>query len=65
MGEEQMNLRTLGRIVIATLAVVCFLTALIYALESPDAQHVYKSLRSISYAIMALTFVTAYRYFEI
>ena len=59
-----MRPRTLGKIVFATLAVICLLVALIYALASPDLEHLYKSLRGITYAVMALTFATIYRYFE-
>jgi hypothetical protein len=59
-----MNLRFFGKVIVAVAMVVCLLVALIYALESPDVEHLYKSLRGITYAIMALTFATAYRNFE-
>jgi hypothetical protein len=59
-----MRPRTFGKIAFAVLTVVCLLVALIYALESPDQAELYKSLRGITYAIMALTFATLYRYVE-
>jgi len=55
--------RTLGKIVIATLVVICLLTALIFALEAGEKE-IYKGVRAITYSIMALTFATLYRYFE-
>jgi len=59
-----MRPRTLGKIAIAVLTVVCLLAALIYALESPETADIYKSIRGVTYAIMALTFATLYRYVE-
>jgi len=59
-----MRPRTLGKIVIAVLIVTAVLAALIFALESPDQAEFYKSFRSVTYAILALTFATLYRYFE-
>ena len=59
-----MRPRTLGKIVIAVLMVACLIVAVIYASESPSTEHFYKSLRGLTYAVMALTFATIYRYFE-
>jgi hypothetical protein len=59
-----MRPRTLGKILVAVLVVICLLVAFIYALESPKDVDLYKSLRAITYAIMGLTFATVYRYFE-
>ncbi|MFO7956724.1 MAG: hypothetical protein R6X33_06450 [Candidatus Brocadiia bacterium] len=59
-----MRPRTFGKIAFAVLTVVCLLVALIYALASPDQTEIYKSLRGITYGIMALTFATLYRYVE-
>ena len=57
-----MRPRTLGKIVIAVMMVVCLLTAMIYALKHPD--DTYELARAITFAIMALVFATVYRYFE-
>ena len=59
-----MRPRTLGKIVVAVMAVICLLVALIYASEDPNTEAIYKSLRALTYAIMGLALVTAYRYFE-
>ncbi len=59
-----MRPRILGRIIVGVLIVVCLLVALIYASEDPQPDEIYKSLRGITYALMALTFATCYRYFE-
>jgi hypothetical protein len=59
-----MRPRSIGKIVVGTLCVVCILTALIYAIQSPDPDEIYKSIRGISYGVLALTFATLYRYFE-
>ncbi len=59
-----MRPRTLGKIVIVVLIVACVLTAVIFALASPDPEKIYKSFRAVTYAILALTFATIYRYFE-
>jgi hypothetical protein len=59
-----MRPRTVGKIVVIVLTFVLLLAALIYALESPEQQDVYKSLRGITLAVMALTFATLYRYVE-
>ena len=56
--------RTIGKIMIAVLTLCALLTSFIFALKSPDPEHIYESIRSVTYAIMALVFVTAYRYFE-
>jgi hypothetical protein len=55
--------RTLGKIVVAILLICCLLVALLFALEVKEAE-LYKGARAITYAIMALTFATVYRYFE-
>jgi hypothetical protein len=55
--------RTLGKIVIAVLVIICLLTALIFALEAGE-KDLYKGVRAIIYTLMALTFATLYRYFE-
>ncbi len=60
-----MRPRTLGKIAIGVLTVVCLLTALIYALHSPEApDKYYKMWRGLTFAIMALTFATLWRYVE-
>jgi hypothetical protein len=59
-----MRPRTFGKIVIGVAIAGCLSTALIYASASPDPGDIYKSIRAITYAIMALTFATIYRYFE-
>jgi len=55
--------RAIGKIVIIVLVIVCLLTSLLFALEV-DVQDLYKGLRAITYAVMALTFATLYRYLE-
>jgi hypothetical protein len=55
--------RILGRIVVAVLMLCCLLVALLFALEVGEGE-LYKGARAITYAIMALTFATVYRYFE-
>lgn len=59
-----MRPRTLGKIVTAVLLVGSVLLAIIFALESPGPDEIYKSYRAVTYAIIALTFATIYRYFE-
>ena len=59
-----MRPRVLAKIVVGVLAVAALMVAFTYALESPDVEHIYKSTRAIIYAVMALTFVTAYQYLE-
>ncbi len=59
-----MRPRTFGKIVIVVLIVAAVLTAVIFALESPEQEEFYKSFRAVTYAILALTFATIYRYFE-
>jgi hypothetical protein len=57
-----MRPRTLGKIVIAVLMVMCLLTSLIYAItHGATAQD---NARAVTFAIMALTFATLYRYVE-
>jgi hypothetical protein len=55
--------RTLGKIVIGVLIVCALMASLIFAFEVKD-DTVYKGYRAVTYAIMALTFATIYRYFE-
>ena len=59
-----MRPRTLGKIVFGTLIAVCLITAFIYALASPTPDHLYKSIRGVTYSLMAITFALIYRYFE-
>jgi hypothetical protein len=60
-----MRPRTLGKIVVGILTFAALSTAFAYALASPrEAADMYKCFRAITYAIMALTFATLYRYFE-
>ena len=60
-----MRPRTLGKIVVAVLTFCALVTAFAFALSSPkETADIYKSFRAITYAIMALTFATLYRYFE-
>jgi len=56
--------RSVGKIAVGTAVAMCVIVALIYALASPSSEHFYKSLRAITYAILALTFAVLYRYFE-
>ncbi|MHC4479638.1 MAG: hypothetical protein ACYS1C_01510 [Planctomycetota bacterium] len=55
--------RAFGKITIAVLLIVCLLVSLLFAIEA-DSGDTYKAFRAITYAIMALTFATVYRYFE-
>ncbi len=59
-----MRPRTLGKIVLGVLTVMCLLTAFYYALDSPDVADLYRSMRGITYSVMALVFATLYRYVE-
>ena len=60
-----MRPRTLGRIVVATLAVIALIMAFLAALASPtETREMYRALRGVTYGLMALTFATLYRYFE-
>ena len=60
-----MRPRTLGKIVIVVLMVICMMVAVIYALESPeDTAKLYKCLRGVTFSVLALAFATLYRYFE-
>ncbi len=59
-----MRARTVGKIAIGTAVAICVLVAVIYAQASPDPDRIYRSLRSVTYAILALTFAVLYRYFE-
>jgi len=59
-----MRPRNLGKITVSVLMVVCILVAFIYALQHPEPDKIYKSIRAITYAVLALTFATIYRYFE-
>jgi hypothetical protein len=56
--------RTLGKIVIGVLMLAAMLTAWLFALEMDKTEELYKGFRAITYAIIALTFATIYRYFE-
>ncbi len=58
-----MRPRTLGKIVFAVLTVMSLIVALIFAI-GVDEDALYKGYRAITYAIMALTFATLYRYVE-
>ncbi|MHC5033672.1 MAG: hypothetical protein ACYTFZ_01385 [Planctomycetota bacterium] len=55
--------RTLGKIAVAIAMICCLMVALLFALEVEETE-LYKGTRAITYAIMALTFATVYRYFE-
>jgi len=55
--------RTLGKIAIGVLIVMALLVSFIFILEV-DNDSLYKGYRAVTYAIMALTFATIYRYFE-
>lgn len=55
--------RTLGKIGIGVLVFCCLATAFLFALEV-SKDELYKGMRAITYAVMALTFATLYRYFE-
>ena len=56
--------RTLGKIVIAILIVAALATSFLFVLETGGTDELYKGARAITYAIIALTFATVYRYFE-
>jgi hypothetical protein len=55
--------RTLGKIVVGFLALCCMLTALLYAIAVHENTQYYGA-RAVTYSLLALTLVTAYRYFE-
>ncbi len=55
--------RSLGKIAIAVLIICCVLIAVLFAIEV-SRDDLYKGARSITYAILALTFATLYRYLE-
>ncbi len=56
--------RTRGKSVIAILIVASLATSFLSVLETGGADELYKGARAITYAIIALTFATVYRYFE-
>ena len=62
--EKPMRPKELARIFLAVCAVAALLVAFIYARLSPDLDHIGRSTRAIIYAVMALSFVTAYQYVE-
>jgi len=55
--------RTLGKIAVGVLVFCCLMTAFLFALEV-NQDELYKGYRAVTYAVMALTFATLYRYFE-
>jgi hypothetical protein len=55
--------RTVGKITILVLMLLSLAVSLLFALEV-DGETLYKGHRAITYAIMALTFATLYRYVE-
>jgi hypothetical protein len=60
-----MRPRTLGKIVVGILTFCALFMAFLYALARPqDTREMYMAFRGITYAVMALTFATLYRYFE-
>jgi hypothetical protein len=59
-----MRPRALFRIIVGLCTAAALITALIFAVQSPHEEQIYRSFRAITYAIMALTFATLYRYFE-
>lgn len=60
-----MRPRTLGKLVIAILTFCALFMAFYCALGSPhEPGEMYVAFRGITYAVMALTFATLYRYFE-
>jgi hypothetical protein len=60
-----MRPRTLGKIVIGILTFTALFMAFLYAMASPhDTRDMFQAFRGITYAVMALTFATLYRYFE-
>ena len=61
--EPMLRPRTLGKITVVVLMLAALITAWLFALEVKELT-LYKGFRAITYAIMALTFATIYRYFE-
>jgi len=60
-----MRPRTLGKIVIGVLTFCALFMAFLYAMASHnEVGEMFQAFRGITYAIMALTFATLYRYFE-
>ncbi len=55
--------RTLGKIVVGVLTLCCMVTSLLYAISVHEAT-LYYGARAITYALLALTLATVYRYFE-
>jgi hypothetical protein len=53
----------LGKIVVGFLALCCMVTALLYAIAVHENTQYYGA-RAVTYSLLALTLVTAYRYFE-
>lgn len=58
-----MRPRTLGKIVVGVLLLCSLLTALLYAIAVHESTP-YDGARAVTYAVIALTLATVYRYFE-
>ncbi len=59
-----MQVRLVGKIVLAVLTVVFVLISVIYAISTKEMDKVYHGVRALTAAILALTSATCYRYFE-
>ena len=59
-----MRARTMGRVFVGVMTALMVLLAIIYALSVDDAEKLYHGVRALSFAILALTAATCYRYFE-
>ena len=61
---QQMRPRTAGKIVLSVLTVLFALLSILYALNTKDVEKIYHGFRALTFALLALTTATAYRYFE-
>ena len=59
-----MRARTIGKVFVGVMTVLTVLLAIIYALSADDPEKLYHGVRALSFAILALTAATCYRYFE-
>ncbi|MFW6456973.1 MAG: hypothetical protein ACOC0A_01645 [Planctomycetota bacterium] len=56
--------RTTGKIIVGALTVILGLMTVFYIITAEPVNEGANGIRSISYAILALTSATCYRYFE-
>ena len=59
-----MRARTIGKVFVGVMTVLMVLLAIIYALSVDEMENTYHGVRALSFAILALTAATCYRYFE-